>query len=164
MKQILVLLLLAVSFTVYAQKAPDLSNIRLATESEAHDAESIALEAANYILASPFNRSNAEQMKSVSFIGMWMEKTPDYMYDIDKSTMQLFSENPELLAIYMAAITKFSIENKEASKDPFAMKVNGIITMLTYVENPNNKIVPGKPIKKLLEAKSKGELAKELME
>ena len=58
----------------------------------------------------------------------------------------------------MAAMAKYSLENRDGSKDPKLVKLNSLRLLLDYCENKNNNMVMTKPLRKLSEAKAKGEL------
>jgi hypothetical protein len=87
-----------------------------------------------------------------------MTGTPDYSFTLDEVASKIIKGNDDLLGLYMAAMTKFVLENKALSKDQKIIKLNALITVLNYCEDPNNNIKRTKQLKKLSEAKAKGQL------
>ena len=74
----------------------------------------------------------------------------------------VLKSNDEYLGLYMAAMTKYSLENKESANDLNLVKVNAMTAVLNYCENEANNMKMTKPLKKLSEAKANGELEKSL--
>lgn len=91
-----------------------------------------------------------------------MSGTPDYLFTLDDVASKIIKANDDLLGLYMACMAKYSVENKEAAKDPKLVKLNSIKLLLAYCENEANNMKMTKQLKKLSEANQKGELEKEL--
>lgn len=163
MKRIVFLLLLS-SFCISGVLAQgtDYESIKLKTAEDCRAAEPSALEGANYLFSTPFVKDDVRRLKSLQFIILWMTATPDYKFVIDEVAGDLLKGNDELLGLYMGAMTKYVLENKASSGDEKAVKLNSIIILLDYTDNPSNNIKPTKGLKKLSEARAKGELEKAL--
>ena len=59
-------------------------------------------------------------------------------------------------------MTKYTLENKAFAKDAAVVKLNAITTLLKYCENKDNNLKMSKQLKKLAEAKEKGQLEQAL--
>ena len=91
-----------------------------------------------------------------------MSGTPDYSFTLDNVATKLTKGNDDLLGLYMAAMTKYCLENPANAKDEKLVKLNSLKTLITYCDNPANNIKMTKPLKKLSEAMQKGELEQQL--
>lgn len=158
--KILVLVLL-VSYIKYgsAQSLPNFDIIKLEQARDYKAADPFALQTANYLLSTPFQKDNSDRIKSLQFIANWMNGTPDHSFIFDrKSVGKITNNNNDLLGLYMAAMVKYSLENKDSPKDPKIIKLNTMTILLNYCENKANNINMSKELKKLSEAKAKGQL------
>lgn len=154
--------MLAVGKSPYAQTLPDFDLIKLDKVSDHKKAEPFILQTANYLLLSPVEKANTNKVKALEFLYRWMRGTPDYSFNLEDARNTITKGNTDLLGVYMAAMAKYTLENKEAAKDPKLMKLNAVILLLDYCENKNNNIKMPKHIKALAEARERGELEKSL--
>jgi hypothetical protein len=162
MKKLMLIFLLFFSAYSFGQTVPDFDLIKLEKASDYKPADPFALQTSNYLLSTPVKKNDINRQKSLQFIIKWMSGTPDYSFNITDAIDRIGKGNTDLLGIYMAALTKYSLENKEAAKDPKQVKLNAMILLLEYCENKNNNLKLTKQLKKLAEAKEKGELEQAL--
>ncbi|MEO7766897.1 MAG: hypothetical protein ABIS01_05700 [Ferruginibacter sp.] len=158
MKSIIVVLLALISKGGFAQAPPNFDIIKLERTSDYKAADPFALQTANYLLLTPFKNDNPDRIKSLQFIFKWMRGTPDYSFPLDESIRKLLKDNNDLIGLYLAALVKYCLENKETSKNAKVARLNGMTLLLNYCENKDNNIRPTKSLKKLSDAKAKGEL------
>ena len=158
---LLLLIASVLSFSVAAaQTPPNFDLIKLEHSADYKPASPFALQTANYLLSTPLKVDNPDRIKSLQFIYKWMTGTPDYSFRLDEAANTIFKGNNELMGIYMASMVKYSLENKAEAKDPKAVKLNSILGTIAYCEKKENNVKPSKSLKKLLEARDKGELDK----
>lgn len=162
MKKIILALLLFSFSNSFSQNLPDYDNIKLEQAADYKTAEPSALQAANFLLSTPYEKNSLDRLKSLQFIIKWMSGTPDYSFTLDNVTGKVTKGNDELLGLYMACMAKYCIENPSSSKDEKLVQLNSVKLLLSYCENANNNIKLTKTLKKLSEANQKGELEKEL--
>jgi hypothetical protein len=162
MKKIVFILFAFVSSYSFGQNFPDYENIKLDEKSDIQAADTFALVASTYLLSTPFDKDELNRLKALQFIIKWMAATPDYTFTLEEVAGKIMKGNNDLLGLYMAAMTKYSLENKVASQDEKLVKLNAIILLLNYCENKDNNIKMTKQLKALSEAKAKGELEKAL--
>ncbi|MES1226704.1 MAG: hypothetical protein ABUT20_65120 [Bacteroidota bacterium] len=160
MKGIIIIVLAILCNNSWAQTNYD--NVKLETAADCKAADPIALEASTYLLSTPFEKDNVIRLNSLSFIIKWMSATPDYTFSIDEMASKIMKGNDELLGLYMAAMTKYCLENKASSKDQKLIKLNAVIYVLKYCEDEKNNMKMTKQLKKLSDAKAKGELESSL--
>jgi len=164
-KTLLFSILMIFSIGMYAQNNIDYSEVKLETDEDFRAAEPIVLNAANYVLSNPSNTEDNRRIHAVQLIMSWMEGNPDYMFNLHHS-IDKFNANADISVkiVYIAAFAKYYLENKENAIDTKLMKLNPWKITIQYAENPDNKVVKTKKLKKLIEASKKGDfyLDKEL--
>jgi hypothetical protein len=148
--------------TATAQKVPDYDNVKLSEAADYKTADGTALQAATYVLSVPLSKDDSDRLKSIQFIIKWMSGTPDYTFTLDGVIEKVTKGNDEMLGVYMAAMTKYALEHPDQAKDPKVVKLNAVMLLLDYCENPAYKVKSTESLKKLLDARNKGELEKEL--
>ena len=162
MKKLGLLFVVFITIHSFGQTIPDFDLIKLEKVADFKPAEPFALQTANYLLSTPVKKEDANRQKSVQFIVRWMSGTSDYSFNLNEAIDRIGKTNPDLLGIYMAAMTKYSLENKDSAKDPKLVKLNAMTMLLNYCENKDNNLKLTKPLKKLAEAKERGELEQSL--
>lgn len=162
MRKSLFACLLFCSQISYSQEVPDYDKYILHERTDYKAADSIARKASTYLLSTPFKKDNIDRLRSIQFMIRWMSGTPDYNFNLDQSISSIIKGNDELLALYMAAMTKYVLENPALAKDEKLVKINSVKLLLAYCENPVNNIKMTKALQKLSQANQKGELEKVL--
>ncbi|MEO8403609.1 MAG: hypothetical protein ABI480_03405 [Chitinophagaceae bacterium] len=162
MKKLFALLPLFYFHTSFSQDLPDYDNIQLVEKADYKVSEPAVIKAATYMLSTPYEKNDVNRLKSLQFIMKWMTGTPDYSFSLDASVSKLIKGNDDLLGFYLAAMTKYCLENPANAKDEKLVKLNAIKTLITYCDNPTNNIKMTKQLKKLSEAMQKGELEQQL--
>ncbi len=158
LKSIFLMVVIACTTNAYSQTPPNFDLIKLEQTADYKAANPFALQTANYLLYTPLKNENPDRVKSLQFIYKWMTGTPDYSFRLDEASSKLFKGSNELMGVYMAAMVKYSLENKTAAKDPKSVKLNSLVMMLDYCEKKENNVRMSKQLKKLFDAKAKGEL------
>lgn len=161
MKISLVIVTLLFSIRAFAQTLPNFDAIKLEKAPDYKLAEPYALQTANYLLSTPFKKEDKDVMNSLRFMGKWMNGTPDYSFSVADMEDKIGRDN-DLLGLYMISKAKYILENKANAKDPKLVKLNAVILLLNYCSKKENSIKMTKQLKKLAEAKEKGELEKAL--
>ena len=146
---------------VTAQTLPNFDLIKLEKSSDYKAADPFVLQTATYLLTTPFKRDSPDRLSSLQFISKWMYGTPDHSFVFNDMVDKIGKDNNDLFGLYMAAMVKYTLENKAASKDPKVVKLNAMILLLNYCENKDNNMRMSKQLKKMSEAKAKGQLEQE---
>jgi hypothetical protein len=160
-KNIIILLSFCTSIS-FAQGLTNFDYIKLENATDCRAADPYALEASNYLFSTPFQKDDINRLKSLQFIIKWMTATPDYQFSLDEVAGKLLKGSDDLLGLYMGAMTKYVLENKNSAGDAKLVKLNAITILLNYSDNPANNVKPTKNLKKLSEAKAKGQLEQAL--
>jgi hypothetical protein len=143
----------------FAQSLPDFESIQL-DRKEDYDsaANQAAWQAANYLLTTPLVKDNIPRLKSIQYIIRWMTGTPDYSFVLDEKATKFAKKSNDLLGLYMAAMTKYVLENKADSKDQEKIKLNALKMVIAYARNEQSKVKITSELKKAMAAEEKGEL------
>ncbi len=160
MKKVIFLFLLALSVQFsFAQSLPDYSSIKLEEKADYNStANNAALQAANYLFSTPFEKQNMDRLKSMQYIIRWMTGTPDYSFTLDEQATKFAKKNDDLLGLYMAAMTKYVLENNADTKDQNKIKLNAVKIIITYSRDAKNNIKINSELKKAIDADDKGQL------
>jgi hypothetical protein len=144
----------------FAQNLPDFDAIKL-EKKEDYDsvADGAALQAADYLFSTPMEKNSLDRLVSLRYIIKWMSGTPAYNFTLDAQATKFAKKNDDLLGMYMAAMTKFVLENKADSKDQNKIKLSAVKMIINYAKDEKNKIKINGELKKAIEANEKGELA-----
>lgn len=162
MKQIACFFLLLASFAAKAQDFSGLENVQFSTAEECRAYDGKALECANYLLSTANAKDDMKRLVATSFIIKWMTATADYHFSLDKPVMQLSQKNDAVLALLMAAITKFVLENKEKANEAGLVLQSSVKMLIDYCKNESNNIKLTKELKKTIKADEEGKLAEYL--
>lgn len=160
MKSIFALLLALLGTGAFAQA--DYQSISLKNRQDCKDAEPSVLEAANYLLSTPYQDSDKQRTAALQFLVKWMGDTPDYTFSLDEDVGKLAKSDPVFLQLYMTAMAKFCLENPDSAKDAHLVKLGAFTAALNYVENADNNVAISKKLKVFSDAKANGELEKKL--
>lgn len=155
MKNLLILISIFTISAVHAQKRPSFTSIPLTNSEDYTQAEGSALDAANYILSMPLDKENkAKSEDAVHFLLAWMKGTPDYTFPLNEPIGTISQENPALLVLFMAGMTKYVLENKgEKAHEQNDISFNGYRILADYCANPDNKVKVTGELKNLVQAK-----------
>lgn len=162
MKNTILGLILFCSMNLTAQTIPNFDLIKLEKISDYKKAEPFVILSANFILSTPFKNDNKDRYNSLRLISQWMNGTPDYSFVMNDIIEKIGKGDNDHLAIYVAALTKYTIENKPVVKDANKIKLEAMTTLLNYCQDKNNNLRLTKQLKKLVDAKEKGQLEQAL--
>ena len=157
MKKIIGFLFAFSSLFVKAQTVPNFDQIKLEKATDFKAAEPFVLQTANYLLTTPIIKESKDRLNSLKFITSWMRGTPDHSYVFTDVPDKIGRDN-DILGVYIAGMAKYSLDNKAISKDAKLVKLNALIILLDYCEVKENNIRMTKQLKKLAEAREKGQL------
>ena len=158
MKAVLVVFITICGLCAKAQTVPNFDLIKLEKATDYKIAEPFVLQTATYLLSTPYIKASKDRNNSLQFISKWMYGTTDYAFVFNDVVDKIGKDNNELLGMYMAAMAKYALQNKAVAKDQKQLKINAMILLLNYCENKDNNMRMSKQLKKMAEAKEKGQL------
>jgi hypothetical protein len=164
MKRIIFALLFGlVSNFSFSQTLPDFDGIKLETKEDFNSAaDNAALRASDFLLSTPLEKNNIDRLKSLQYVIKWMSGTPEYSFTLDEQATKFAKKNDDLLGLYMAAMTKYVLENKADSKDQNKVKLNAVRLIVAYAKDENNKVKISSELKKVIAAEGNGKLSEYL--
>lgn len=133
--------------TVHAQNILNYSEIKLETETDYKNAEKHILEAADYILSTPFDADDMKRTEAIQFILAWMEGADGY--DFDLSYLDKLDNEVTQKTTYLTSLVKYMLENKEKAYDKATIEQGVLGIFFAYCENPQNNIKQTRKLKKL---------------
>lgn len=143
--------------SAFAQKLPQFDNVSLSAKEDYGAADTIAYQAASYILATPFADADANRLQAERFLIKWMTGTPDYTFALGDDILKYFDNSPPLMAVYMAALAQTTLENKQM-KDGNAMNALAVKKFIAYITNSNNQVKMTGKLRKMISAEKNGKL------
>lgn len=159
MKKSFLLLLVLTSFASFAQT--DFSKVARTSPADFKAAEKVVLEASNYVLSKPSDSKDAKRAAAIKLIHDWEVGTEDYSFIINDPILdKLSSENKDLHGVYLASMSRTTLQDPKQNEDVPALMVKGIKEMLAYAEKPENKVEMTETVKKLITLNKNGELDK----
>lgn len=161
----LIISLVSVFFisAAYCQTLPDFSSIKLESKQDYDsNANNAAWRASNYLLTKPIEKDNITRLLCTQYLLKWMTGTPDYNFSLEEKAIKFAKKDNDLLGLYMAAMCKYSLENKAAASDTKQVEINALKTVIQYAKDPNNNVKMNKELMKLIDAGDKDQLSEYL--
>lgn len=156
-KELLFIFLLCSSLVSFAQVLPNFKHIKLIKRVNYQDAEPAVINTVNYLLNTPINEKNKIRTDAGQFLLKWMNGTPDYTFYLGEKETNYFNTDANLMLMYMAALTKFTLANKEV-KDQNTLVLGSMNIVLTYLSNQEYKKTWSTDLWQLTDAYQKGKL------
>ena len=144
------LLFLFISNMAVCQTAYPYQDIKLEKPSDYKAMEPLALTTAKSLLSIPFSADDANRKQAVEFLSTWASGTTTCQFYM-KGVVEEISTESDLLSIYLAAMVKFTLENRIEAVNPLVVEKNSCRLVLAYCDNPVNNFKLKKKVRKLLE-------------
>ncbi len=153
MKKVFTLLLIVIcSVSSYSQAYNELGDYKFESVDSYKKAEPQVLECANFLFKTSAKKEELKRANAKKYILNWMQGTPDYTFELGNEVLELTKGNPELLGLYMAAMSKLVIENSGTPLNSSELYNLSEKLLVDYCANEENEIKPSKKIKKLIKA------------
>lgn len=149
-KFLFVPLFILISNITFCQVSYPYQDIKLEKPSDYKETEPLALSAATFLLTTAFVESDAGRSGALQFLSTWMAGTKDYSFSM-QGMVEDISSDRNLLNIFIAAMAKYSLENKTASVNPMRVELNAAKLVLAYCDDPKNNFKLKKKYRKILE-------------
>lgn len=157
--------LLATVFSVFVlsvQAQSPFGEIKLEAKEDYKAAEQKVLEASNLLFTTKYDKDDLDRLYAMELIEKWMTGTPDYTFEIGEKFSKAFSSDADLLGMYMAAMAKYALENKEKAGDNKSIGLGATKMLIEYSSKLSNNLRQSGELKKMSAALKKGELEKYL--
>lgn len=133
-----------------AQLVYPYGDIKLQKPSDYKETEKLALSAATFLITTPFAEKDANRDAAFKFLNDWMIGTKDYQFYLQGKASEII-EDRDLAWLYVAAMAKYTLENKAAAANPITVEQNASKTVLAYCDDPKNNFKLKKKYRKILE-------------
>jgi hypothetical protein len=143
-------LLISFCFTVQAQLVYPYRDIKLEKPSDYKETEALALSAANFLLNTPFVEVDADRGGALVFLNNWITGTKEHQFYL-QGYIQEISIDKNLLSLYVAAMVKYTLENKKEAVNPIRVEQHSAKIVLAYCSDAKNNFTLKKKLRKLLE-------------
>lgn len=154
MKKIILIIAIAFAHNLsFGQNFKELAKYEFKTVESYETEKNNVLICANYLFNNPANQSELNRLTSIQYIMKWMEGTPDYSFEISEKAMELTKGNSDLLGLYLAAMSKVVLENKDEELNNQEVYDMAEEILVNYCSNSNNKMKPSKKIKKIIKSR-----------
>jgi len=125
-------------------------DIKLEKPSDYKETESLALSAATFLITTPFIEVDEGRAGALIFLNSWISGTKDYQFYL-QGIVQDISVDRNLLSLYIAAMAKYTLENKAEAVNPIKVEQQASKILLAYCDDPKNNFKLKKKLRKLLE-------------
>ena len=150
-KFLLFFVLVMTSNISWCQNHYPYQDIKLEKAADYKGTEPLALSAATFLLTTPFDEIDADRVAALQFIVKWMTGTKDHNFYMQGKVAELGADN-NLLSLFIAAMVKYSLENKAEPLNALAIELNACKLVLAYCDNPKNNFKLKKKLRKILES------------
>jgi len=141
----------------FSQELPNLNHIKLNKKTHFKDLDPLVLKVTNYLFETPVNHKNNSRKEAGQFLIKWMNGTPLYTFLLEEKETNFFNTDTELMLMYMAALTKFTLENKSVSTQK--EKILGSMKLvLPYLDKQDDKESWSKDLWQLVDSYKTGKL------
>ena len=134
----------------WCQNAYPYQDIKLEKPADYKGTEPLALSAASFLLGTPFDEVNADRAAALQFLVKWMTGTKEYNFYMQGKVAELGSDQ-NLLSLYIAAMAKYSLENKASAVNALTVEQHASKLVLAYCDDAKNNFKLKKKSRKILE-------------
>lgn len=149
-------------FAALSYPQQSFNEIKLEETADYMEAEPAVLKAANYLLSTKYDPDDLDRLYATELVIKWMAGTPDFTFEINEKFAKPFAAEAEFMNLYMIAMARFALENKEQAGDVNAVGLNAVKTIIEYSNKASNNIKQSGELKEMAAALKKGELEKYL--
>ncbi len=140
-----------------SQELPNLKHVKITKKAHFKEIEPLVLKVTDYLFGTPVNHKNASRKEAGQFLIRWMNDTPFDTFLLEEKETNFFNTDTELMLMYMAALTKFTLENKSITNQK--EKIFGAMQLvLPYLDKQENKKSWSKELWQLTDSYKTGKL------
>ncbi len=135
----------------FSQELPNLKHIKLTKKTHFKEVEPVVLKVTDYLFATPVNHKNISRKEAGQFLIKWMNGTPFDTFILEESETDFFNTDTELMLMYMAGLTKYTLEHKSITNQK--EKILGTMQLvLPYLDKQDNKKAWSKELWQLVDS------------
>ncbi len=119
------------------------------------------LKCIDWLEHTPVTTNPQKRAEASAFLLRWIEGSPYVFIELRDYLVDCTKNNPDLLVIFMAGWTKFTIENKDEMRNMLKGNMAGLSSLIKlYQANKGNGLKKDKHVEKIIAMDEKGELEK----
>ena len=141
-----------------AQDFAVLNAVTFSTPESYKEAEESVLECTTYLLSTPLQKNNPNRQAATRFVAEWINGTPDYTFPLDQTAQEISGKNELLQGVYVAAMARYVLRNKEMADNAEEVKLQTVLRTLEYCNEPRNKVRKHKKLKEIIAIEKMGDL------
>ncbi len=149
-------LILFLSKKSFCQQFEVPSNYKFIAAADYTPYEKDIIAAANWLIATPFNKETDKHKRVAAFVIQWINGSPTVNVEINTTILDFEKKNKGMLVLYMACCAKYVLENNY-SKDMRA-KHKAALRNMIEVYKRSTGIQKDKKMDKLIKSDSDGKL------
>ena len=130
-------------------------DIKLEKPTDYSETEPLALSAAKFLLSAPFLELDVSRANALQFLSNWMMGTRVYQFYM-QGKVAAISDDRNVLSLYIAAMVKYTLENKKEAVNPMTVEHNASKIVIAYCDDQKNNFKLKKKYRKLLENNQRG--------
>ncbi|MNK06384.1 hypothetical protein D3C87_242790 [compost metagenome] len=150
-------LVFSVAELSYGQDLPNLKTVKLNKRSSYKQAEPTVIKVVEYLFKTPIDKKNKSRNNAGQFLVNWMNGTPDHLFYLEEKETSFFNTDADLLLIYMAALTQFSLAHP-MEKEKQQQALGAMNSALPYLYQQSDKKTWTKELWQLYDASKNGKL------
>ena len=135
---------------VIGQASYPYRDIKLEKPADYKATEKMALSAATFLLNTPFVDVDTDRGSALKFLNDWMTGNKEYQFYFKGKALSI-AEDLSLFSLFLAAMAKYSLENKLEAVNPLNVDKNAAQIVLAYCDDPKNNFKLKKKYRKILE-------------
>ncbi|MES2650251.1 MAG: hypothetical protein V4663_00855 [Bacteroidota bacterium] len=137
--------------STFSQELPNLKHVKLTKKTHFKEVEPVVLKVTDYLFATPVNHKNDSRKEAGKFLIKWMNDTPFDTFILEEKETNFFNTDTELMLMYMAGLTKYTLENKSITNQK--EKILGAMQLvLPYLDKQDDKKLWSKELWQLVDS------------
>ena len=156
-KALLTLLVIFLSIAAFSQNIPPVDGVRMETDQDYRNADSLVMQVSRYLLSIPLNNDNHTRLRAGVFLTRWMQGSPQFNVAPNDRVLKYIDSDVDLLSVYYAALCSFVLQYPSVT-DSNTVTLNAAKELVAYMDKSSNHVILTRRLKKLCDADDKGEL------
>ena len=111
----------------------------------------------DWFMSTPRNTQKTKQKKVKVFLMEWISGSPKVSVEIHPDIVNFIKKNPDLLIVFMAGWTKYSIQNKDYD-NKVAGNMAGVESVIEYYQKNIKYLKKDRHVEKYIKMKKEGKL------
>ncbi len=135
-------------------------NYKFEKDSDYKKYEEYVLPCIDYLKNTPLEEEPQKRKEATAFLLAWMTGTPTTVIEMGTPLMEGadINKNPEMMIMFMAGWTEYSLKHPERRDNKVALNVAGLETMMAFYEKNEKALKKDKKVKNLMKVAKEDQL------